>query len=325
MIFMINCSDEDTAVEAMEEVKLNASEFADNGGTHLFVMLNKTDLLRGDNKEKRLEGVRDQVSKAVESLRERIYVEIMDLPELNCKTGKQLDTALARIKDVLDPHPDESIEDEPQIKLLKKKQMPFVDTEKPAVEPASPPTYQQLIGRIKDIAAIAEPDDNVFWNNFLTADLPTWDHYTHLRAGYFVVLEQTLLGADILGCADEFVKHLERLHTTRPDVFRNTTHRTMTVFWLAQILHAAKTFGGDGQRGQGLPSRSRFRDVLIRSPELMDGGLWKGYYSKEVIFSKDARAGWRDPDLKGLEVEIGGWDEDGEEESVDFEKQMVKM
>lgn len=48
------------------------------------------------------------------------------------------------------------------------------------------------------------------------------------------------------------------------------------------------------------PVANQFRDIVLFPPSLMDRGLWKTYYSKDLLFSPAAREEWHLPDLQPL-------------------------
>lgn len=73
----------------------------------------------------------------------------------------------------------------------------------------------------------------------------------------------------------------------------------MTTFWLAQIQIAILNFKGV-EEGSKLPDREDFREIVLQTPILMDSSLWKAYYSKNVMFSPEARGNWCFPDLRQL-------------------------
>lgn len=73
----------------------------------------------------------------------------------------------------------------------------------------------------------------------------------------------------------------------------------MTVFWLAQIQLAVLSFAEANDKSDIL-DRKDFKEIVLHSPSLMDSGLWKAYYSKDLLFSPDARENWRFPDFQTL-------------------------
>lgn len=74
---------------------------------------------------------------------------------------------------------------------------------------------------------------------------------------------------------------------------------TMTVFWLLQLHLAAVKYSASTSEKK-FPVANQFRDIVLFSPSLMDRGLWKTYYSKDLLFSPDAREEWHLPDLQPL-------------------------
>jgi ubiquitin carboxyl-terminal hydrolase L3 len=73
----------------------------------------------------------------------------------------------------------------------------------------------------------------------------------------------------------------------------------MTIFWLFQIRLAILSFQAD-TNSSILPSSEDFGYVLLRSPQLMDSGLWKPYYTKDLLFSPEAREAWYPPNRESL-------------------------
>ena len=309
MLFMVDVTDQDRLVEAREELHTLAKTMVVKGGKYIFILLNKQDSLEPYDLEHRTRKVKEEIAKGLDDLPEYAYVEFLDTPGLNVKTGKGLDAALRRVKLVLQgksmdpnhPSPTKDPTSEPQI---------FTDAEKTSLPPPpTPPTRASLIAKVKTLTAVAEQDDSRFWTQFLTADIDVWDHYTHLRAGYFILISQppspsTL--SSVAAATDAFMSHLSRLHAARPEKFRNTAHRTMTMFWLWQLERAAReqVAGTGGGEREGWPKRGEFGEVLLRKPEMMDGGLWKGWYSRERMFGGEARERWVEPDLRGLDGEV---------------------
>lgn len=73
----------------------------------------------------------------------------------------------------------------------------------------------------------------------------------------------------------------------------------MTVFWLFQLQVAAVRYA-HFKNLIGLPSRDDFVPMLFHTPEIIDAGLWRKHYSKELMFSPKARASWVLPDMAPL-------------------------
>lgn len=78
----------------------------------------------------------------------------------------------------------------------------------------------------------------LFWDSFLTGELPEWNHRSHLRAGFFTLLDSLPQGQGVFKTAKVFLDHLKRLKELKPERFRDTEHRTMTIFWLYNLQGA---------------------------------------------------------------------------------------
>ena len=73
--------------------------------------------------------------------------------------------------------------------------------------------------------------------------------------------------------------------------------RTLTIFWLRRIFHEMLSF----RAAHGVfPQPEQFQEFLVQHPDLMDGNSWMPYYTKDFLFSADAREHWRLPDIEDL-------------------------
>jgi hypothetical protein len=70
-------------------------------------------------------------------------------------------------------------------------------------------------------------------------------------------------------------------------------HETITVLWM-RLLAGVKARGATGE----------LAEVLHAYPALADKELPLHYYSREVLFSEEARARWIEPDCRPLDPEI---------------------
>jgi hypothetical protein len=64
---------------------------------------------------------------------------------------------------------------------------------------------------------------------------------------------------------------------------------TITQFWVAATAHAIERSGA-----------ADFFELLERVPHLLEQDLPFRHWSREAMFSPEARAGWLDPDLRPL-------------------------
>ncbi|PSR80605.1 hypothetical protein BD289DRAFT_484865 [Coniella lustricola] len=164
----------------------------------------------------------------------------------------------------------------------------------------------------RDRALLEKPSDEVlrqrveqaeikpaveFWEAFSSAEITSWDHLDHLQAGYLVLLTSCEQGHGLLKSSTTFLGHLARLRETKPAVFKNSAHLTMTAFWIIQLRIATFNFQYDVNNGS-TPTPDDFKSVLIHTPSLLYGRLWSLNYSKAVLFAPKARETFQMPDLQ---------------------------
>jgi hypothetical protein len=66
-------------------------------------------------------------------------------------------------------------------------------------------------------------------------------------------------------------------------------HETLTLAWTRIVAAHADLTG-----------RSSFEDLLVDFPSLLDRDLPERHWSRDLLWSEDARSGWREPDLQPL-------------------------
>ncbi|KAF7303692.1 ADP-ribosylation factor [Mycena indigotica] len=140
------------------------------------------------------------------------------------------------------------------------------------------------------IRADSDSPDDVFLRQFENLLLPSWDHYTHIRLA-FVLLEKhgRQKGKDLLFSGiQDYITRAPRSQTNG-----RTFHVTMTYLWI-QLVH----FGMQSTPPSDKPGA--FLRFLLVNPYVVDGGLWRDYYSKDIMMSPQAKEGMVLPDLKPL-------------------------
>ncbi|KAI1329163.1 ADP-ribosylation factor family-domain-containing protein [Xylariaceae sp. FL0255] len=279
ILFIHDCTDTERQDESILEMVFALERMIQKGAKHFWVLWNKQDALPPEKRENVVRNIKAAFEEAAEPYKNHCFFEVFGPPGLSGLTGNQTEAVLSRIKEVL---------------LGQEHKSSKVDRDSQKTNAATKaswlPTTDELIKKINKLNEHAE-DASTFWNKFLQADLRFWDHFTHLRAEYLVILETLSGGSSILDSADSFMAHLDRLRTAHPDRFRNTTHWFLQC---ASLKYAAR-------RGStGYSSPDDFHHVLLNSPELMHSGLWREYYSKDLLFTPDAKENWRLPDVKPL-------------------------
>ncbi|TDL23002.1 Arf-domain-containing protein [Rickenella mellea] len=177
----------------------------------------------------------------------------------------------------------------------------------------------------------------VFLRQFHEYDLPSWDHYTHIRLAYLILaIHGRQKGKDKI--FDGIKDYIAKSKRTTGRSF----HLTMTYFWI-QMVHFGiqsmpiapsqpdtiiekETKGDDAstitvrdQEDEFVhvkkaeasvttltePSAANeddlhFRQFLLLNPYVVDGNLWADYYSKDVIMTPEAKEGFVLPDKRNL-------------------------
>ncbi|KAG2016463.1 ADP-ribosylation factor [Coprinopsis cinerea AmutBmut pab1-1] len=146
------------------------------------------------------------------------------------------------------------------------------------------------------------PDE--FISQFKSYSLPSWDHYTHIRIAYLLLMAHgRQKGKDMV------FSGLENYIANNSKTNVRGFHFTMTYFWI-QIVHFGirnmppqlldHPLETDTTANVRYPSSADFFRFLFINPHLVDGSLWTDYYSKEVMMSPEAKSSMVLPDKKPL-------------------------
>jgi hypothetical protein len=286
-LFVHSCTETEGRVdESIEELHANIKMMHEVGSRFIFILFNKQDLLPEEKRASIVDGLQRRFEKELSRYsRTDVVCTILDLPGFSAFTGNRVHELLDPIQAVLDGGQQHG-------RKQRRKDTPS------SVPTAESPPESELVARISK-EGMGETDADTFWAAFLSSDIPEWNHRTHLRAGYIALLETLKEGKGIFDAAEMFLDHLRRLKEAKPERFRNTEHRTMTIFWLYFLQLAILDFKHN-KSVEKWPAWDSFQEVLLHSPHLMNGGLWKGYYSKDLLFSPEAKEYWRLPDLQAL-------------------------
>lgn len=288
-LYMHSCTDNERLEMSIEGMHLNVGQLLDEGATNFFVVLNKQDLIPLGDRQSVVLGLHrrfeHELSRYDGKIDRKLDWKICDFPGSSALSGDGLYDALDVIHTTI--HSDKKSGPNPKVENILTKNSVH-----------DQPSQTDLVARILKEGR-EEASATIFWNDFLSGKILEWNHRSHLRAGYIILLDTLLQGKGIFETAEIFLDHLRRLKELKPDRFRNTEHRTMTMFWLYNLQLAILTHKQKSST-HTWPTREEFQDVLLLSPHLMNGGLWKDYYSKDLMFTPEAKEYWRLPDLEAL-------------------------
>ena len=167
------------------------------------------------------------------------------------------------------------------------------------------------------------------------ATLDIWDHYTHLRIAWLLLSRHGRREgmARIFTSIESFIGRSPR--TKRSDTSRGTTfHETMTYFWVHMVHYAMMTMQsaasasamfttsativttaesvleespqGEGEGGMVDDELRAFKHFLLMNPQLVNGGLFLHYYSKQrMLMNAEARSSVLLPDIRPLPSFLG--------------------
>ncbi|KND91576.1 Uncharacterized protein TOPH_03659 [Tolypocladium ophioglossoides CBS 100239] len=282
IIFVHDCVDQLRLDEQLGAFHSCAKKMLEVGARYMWVIFNKQDDLPPNERDSTVRGLMSRYEKAAARYSDSVVVRVLHLPGLSAKEGTQIHVVLDDIKQTLQDSQKPTAKSQVELKGL---------------QSAHAPSRWKLVEQAEEMVNADGTTVEEFWRLFESGQLPAWDLYNLLKAGYFIMIDGFRVGSSIFNSAEVFIAHLERLRGIDPDRFPIATHRTMAVFWLVQLQIAALNCRGGGSEGK-LLSRDDFKDVLVHSPELMDAGLWKDYYSKDRLFTPEAREGWCAPDLR---------------------------
>ncbi|KAG0126849.1 ADP-ribosylation factor family-domain-containing protein [Tuber indicum] len=146
-----------------------------------------------------------------------------------------------------------------------------------------------------------------FFGMMESASFPLWDHRSHVRGGFYVLIKGLGSGLSLWDAVEDFLNILEKMlatDTARAQVegterkFRNTVHRTMTTFYLHSIYLSILKFM-EFRNPPRIPEHTDF-EAFIQLNTHLSSSLWTIYYSRDLMFSPPAKESWRLPDLKPL-------------------------
>ncbi|ESK88750.1 arf-like gtpase atypical [Moniliophthora roreri MCA 2997] len=129
----------------------------------------------------------------------------------------------------------------------------------------------------------SSPDE--FLSQFREIKLPAWDHYTHIRIAYLLLVAHgRQKGKDMIFSG--ISKYISESSQTRGRTF----HVTMTYFWVQMVHFGIRSMG----------EADSFERFLLLNPYVMNTNLWADYYSRDVMMSPKGKESMVLPDKKPL-------------------------
>lgn len=210
VIFVVHISSGYSDDERAQEIDWTLKQLREHGVFSIWIVFSGQDLLEADEALIRSQSLRKKMERIAQQAPD-IAVHFVDTPGWNAKDvafGKQL------LDDI-----DQTLKD-----YLREKSSGRSTDPSKVVLPESRPSSEVLLDRIKRGVVVSQSSDQ-FWASFLSGSMEEFDHFNHLRAGYFVLLDGLSSGRNIFQCADIFMGHLDRLHRRDANRFRRTAHR----------------------------------------------------------------------------------------------------
>jgi hypothetical protein len=135
---------------------------------------------------------------------------------------------------------------------------------------------------------IISPDDFAFQSRFESGDVPPaeFDHRAHVRLAW-IYLARYEPDAGHRRMREALLAFL-----SRNGIGEGKYHETLTRGWLLAVKHFMDRTGG-------VASAEAF---LQANPRLLDRDILLGHYSRERLFSDEARAAFVEPDLEPIPV-----------------------
>jgi hypothetical protein len=115
-----------------------------------------------------------------------------------------------------------------------------------------------------------------------------WTHAAHLTVALWFLLHHDW--PDAVALVREGIKRYNHAHGV-PTTRERGYHETLTLFWMR---HVRAFLADDFNEGRSLP------DLANELAASADKTLPLRHYSRELLFSWEARLGWVEPDLKPL-------------------------
>jgi ADP-ribosylation factor protein 1 len=139
-----------------------------------------------------------------------------------------------------------------------------------------------------------DESDELFLAKLLDYSLDTWDHRTHLRIAWIYLNQYGRREGlvRIFASIKAFIENSPRTKTASSSTRGTTFHETMTYFWSHMVHYAIVATKNP---------RNDFKSFLVLNPQLVNGGLFLHYYSKNLmLMNAESRESVILPDIRPL-------------------------
>jgi hypothetical protein len=216
VLFVHDCSFDEQQTEASVELLREHLEQLLGHGGHLWVLLNKQDLLPTENPSAVALRIRGRFNKELsEHAGSNLHWDIVDLPGVNQQRGGKLLPVLDNIAAALGSKPE-------KLSLFPK--MDDDQTYNNESSETLPQSVEPPIGSMKQ-GKYLTMDDDTFWTLFLKADIKHWDHRSYLRAAYKVLLDILEQNRSVWEAGEVFSHHIQRLRHSNKHIFLDADNR----------------------------------------------------------------------------------------------------
>ncbi|CAK5262182.1 unnamed protein product [Mycena citricolor] len=178
--------------------------------------------------------------------------------------------------------------------------------------PVTPVRTDSIEDKLSSWLARWEEDSSCdeFLSQFEQRCLPAWDHYTHVRLAYLLLLkhgrQKGESGMELLTPTlknplgkDLILAGIQHYIAESPEQTGGRTfHLTMTYFWIQMIHFGIRSLpDSPPPTAEGSDDFARF---LLLNPHIVQGDLWADYYTKGALMSPEAKKSLVLPDKKAL-------------------------
>ncbi|GJC88750.1 hypothetical protein ColLi_11588 [Colletotrichum liriopes] len=211
-VLVIDVNGQDRLPEAVEELSISLSFIRNETECRaMWILLNKQDLVPDALREQYVDKARRGLASVTARWAGDWTVRIVDTPGLSAHTNDGMQAVVDEIAVFLKNREGTG----PLRHAIEKVQDP---------QGSVPLDHKLSEARILETNEAA-PSSDAFWRSILDCTIESWDHYNHLRVGYFVMLEAADVGKGMVACSDMFVLLLKRLREADSKEFPKSPHR----------------------------------------------------------------------------------------------------